>query len=178
MQLKKRSGGDIQRPGRIQRELHGVSAPSSTLLQPQTASAKPSRAQNYLQVPQGWGPEGDGAQLTPAPGTGALKQHPWESNGCPGHLLLPSAGMHQGKEKEDLETLPKTGAPHTKTPLLPPQSLGRAPHVKARLPHPGMRRAQAQCRLDQGRLSTAKLPLTQTFGLRFPGYSPPLPICS
>lgn len=54
-------------------------------------------------MPQGGGPEGDRGWPAPTPSMGALEQHPWESNGCPGHLLLPSAGMLHGKQTGDQE---------------------------------------------------------------------------
>jgi len=110
----------------------------------------------------------------------ALEQHPWENDGCPGHLLLPSAGMLHG---EWTWTSPEQVHLREKPPILasthPSPKISHSTRCENKVPSlPGIWGPQAQRWLDQGCVSAAKFPLAQTCGLRFPGYSLLLPVCS
>lgn len=111
-------------------------------------------------MPRGGGPEGDrGCWPALTPSMGALEQHPWESNGCPGHLLLPSAGMLHGEQTGDQENprhvhLRGKNKPHSCFHPPFPKESHSTPCEKKRFP---LSPAHGDCRLSTGWIGAAFL---------------------
>lgn len=119
MQLWKRLEGVVQRPGRIEIDLRGVSVPTST---PSYSPRVPllGRAQSY-QCPRVWDWRG-WAQLTPTPRAAPM--------GAQGTSCCPLLGRTMEMGSSTCKSSPEP----LENPTAPMAELRQRPHVRARLP--------------------------------------------